>query len=92
MPAPTGLGTSVIAPPAGPGLYAAQAAHAQNQAQAASSAIMRNLTGAPSRELHAQAQGAPSATSKENTLIVFDWDDTLFPTSALERNRCLRMP
>ena len=42
---------------------------------------MRNLTGAPSRELHAQAQGAPNTTSKENTLIVFDWDDTLCPST-----------
>jgi len=33
-----------------------------------------------------------SSTSYENTLIVFDWDDTFFPTSALERNRLLRIP
>mmetsp|Transcript_3451 Transcript_3451/g.8113 ORF Transcript_3451/g.8113 Transcript_3451/m.8113 type:complete len:453 (-) Transcript_3451:889-2247(-) len=33
-----------------------------------------------------------ASTSPENTLIVFDWDDTFFPTSALERNRLLRIP
>jgi hypothetical protein len=35
---------------------------------------------------------ADNMTSYENTLIVFDWDDTIFPTSALERSRLLRLP
>jgi len=30
--------------------------------------------------------------SPNNTLIIFDWDDTFFPTSALERARLLQIP
>jgi len=36
--------------------------------------------------------GIDKMCSPENTLIVFDWDDTLFPTSALDRAGQLKIP
>ncbi|CAD7923359.1 unnamed protein product [Amoebophrya sp. A120] len=50
------------------------------------------LGGSSSVASNSPSHGATTATSIENTLIVFDWDDTFFPTSALERSRLLRIP
>lgn len=38
------------------------------------------------------ARPSSQGCSYDDTLIVFDWDDTFFPTSALERHRLLRIP
>ncbi|CAD7930156.1 unnamed protein product [Amoebophrya sp. A25] len=57
-----------------------------------SSNTSASTTSAISSSTNSTATSVSAATSYNNTVIVFDWDDTFFPTSALERNRLLRIP
>ncbi len=87
----SGVGQGLLADLARQRAEQAQQQMQQKNIAAAAGAAANNASfGSPSTA--SISANSATAIAPHNTLIVFDWDDTLFPTSALERNRVLRMP